>query len=516
MLQTNQDNVPVASQPDVLAEIEHLLESVVGRRTNQGLILAYLYQVYARGEESAKEHSIAIDALGRGPNFDPKREAIVRVEVHKLRRALKAYYSNSGQGRGVQIGLGLGKYSLVVERTGPAVVTEAEEERRELTVIEEAVVEPAAARGWRNRIGWVVLGAMLAVALLIGIRIWQPEEAKPVGAAVTAGGAGAGGGVRILAGLPGRRYVDAAGQEWDGDRYFTGGHGASNQSPRIHNTPDQAIYKGQREGDFTYEIPLPAGDYEVRAHFAETHYGKDNLGGGGESSRRFQVYINNELVLPALDVLLDAGGPNLALVKIFPGRRPEADGKLRIRFESLNNDKAFVNALEIVNGTRERMLPLRIAVGAPQVAVDGKGRLWLPDRYVVGGRTVERVKPVAGENAELYRFERFGRFEYSLPAVPGHQFQLKLWMAEQYFGVYTSAGSRPPRVFDLFCNGTALLRDFSILDAAGGPAKGVEKTFAHLTPDAQGNIRLLFTPRANYVALNAIELTDEGPVGRFR
>jgi hypothetical protein len=155
-------------------------------------------------------------------------------------------------------------------------------------------------------------------------------------------------------------------------------------------------------------------------------------------------------------------------------------------------------------------------VGAPQVAVDAKGRFWMPDRYVVGGRTVERVKPVAAEMAEVFRFERFGRFEYVLPAVPGHLFQLKLWMAEQYFGVYTEAGTRPPRVFDLFCNGTALLRDFSILDAAGGPSKAVEMTFAHLAPDAQGNIRLLFSPSRNYVALNAIELTDEGSAGRIR
>ena len=78
-------------------------------------------------------------------------------------------------------------------------------------------------------------------------------------------------GVRILAGTPGRRYVDSAGQEWTGDSYFTGGHAVMNTSVRIQNTPDQTLYKGQREGDFSYDIPLPPGDYEVRAHFAETH-----------------------------------------------------------------------------------------------------------------------------------------------------------------------------------------------------------------------------------------------------
>ncbi len=83
----------VNPQTEFSAELDHLLETVLGRKTNQGLILGYLGQLYLRGEESAKELAIAVDALGRGPDFDPKREAIVRVEIHKLRRTLKAYYA---------------------------------------------------------------------------------------------------------------------------------------------------------------------------------------------------------------------------------------------------------------------------------------------------------------------------------------------------------------------------------------------------------------------------------------
>jgi len=499
------------------AEIEHILDTVLDRKTNQGLIFAYLGGLYLRGEDAAKEHTIAVEALGRGTDFDPKREAIVRVEVHKLRRSLKNYYTGPGQDRPVHIELRPGKYALAVESAAADVVPEPE---LALAKIEPAIIvasiTPPTPSLWKRPLLWLLVAILGAGATYLMLRERTTPEAltrsaEPVLAA------GVKNAVRILAGgAPDRRYVDTMGQEWLGDRYFTGGHGNLHNSVWIQNTPDQGLYKGHREGDFTYEIPLAPGNYEARIHFAETTYGKDALNGGGEASRLFQVLINGKVAVSPLDVILSAGGSNLATVKVFHGLQPEPDGKLRIRFESNSNDKAFVNAIEIVPGLKDRMLPLRIAAGASQASVDIKGRVWQPDRYAVGGRPVERLKPVQSDFPELFRFERFGRFEYTLPAIPGHQFQVNLWMAEQYFGVHTPAGDKPRRVFDLFHNGTALLRDFSILDAAGGPAKAAQRTFSHLRPDAQGNIRLLFQPSANYAALNAIELIDEGPTGRFR
>lgn len=495
----------VNAQSSVASEVDHLLENVIGRRTNQALILAYLAQLHARGEESAKEHTIAVDALGRGADFDPKREAIVRVEVHKLRRTLKTYYTGPGQDRPIHIALVPGKYAIEVENA-----TQVQPEPITLApvVLPELPAPPSPQPRYHL---WAL--AFLAVAILgfLAYRTSQPDSTanpqQPVVAATPSNT------IRILAGGPSRRYVDSLGQEWLGDRFFTGGRAASNSSAWIRNTPDQGLFKSYREGDFQYEIPLTPGDYEVRIHFAETSYGHDNLNGGGEASRLFQVHINDATVLSPMDVILHAGGANLATVKVFPSQHPGPDGKLRIRFESNSNDKAMVNAIEILPGLKDRMLPLRLAAGATSIAVDPKGQTWLPDRYALGGRATERPKPVQAEVPELFRFERFGRFEYVLPAVPGHQFQLKLWMAEQYFGVHTPAGNSPRRVFDIFHNGTALARDFSILDAAGGPAKAVQKSFTHLTPDAQGNIRVLFTPSLNYAALNALELIDEG---RFR
>ena len=54
-----------------------------------------------------------------------------------------------------------------------------------------------------------------------------------------------------------------------------------------------------------------------------------------------------------------------------------------------------------------------------------------------------------------------------------------------------------------------------LADIAGGPVKAAHKSFSHLLPDAQGNIRVLFAPTENYAAINALELIDEGPTTRL-
>jgi hypothetical protein len=495
----------VNREVNLRAEVEHLRNTLLEGRTNQALILVYLADCFLRGVESVKEYAIAVDALGRPEDFDPKKDAIVRVEIHKLRRTLSDYYAGPGRDRATQLALAAGKYALELReppapREGPAPSTES---------TPDGAIRPRA----RMR-----LGAALAAAALLGALAFfsfrgfddrttlapPPVSTPPP---VTGGST-----VRILCGAPDARVVDSSGFIWEGDRFFTGGRASPYPAARVHNTPDQILYKAQREGDFSYAIPLPPGDYEVRLHFAELFHGKDNPRGGGESSRLFNVFLNDQLVLEALDVILHAGGPNLALTKTFPGQRPAADGFLHLRFVTLRSDLPFINAIEILPGSGDRMLPLRIAAGSPSAVTDSQGRTWLSDRYVTGGRPQERTSPVESDSPQLFRFERFGRFEYCLPAVPDHLFTVRVWMAEQFFDPAAAPGVRATgrRHFDLLLNGQILLRDFSVIDAARGPMKAVERVFPKRAPDAQGNVRLLFQPRTNYPVVNALELVDEG------
>ena len=57
-----------------------------------------------------KGYTIGVEALGRGANFDPQTDPIVRVEALRLRRALARYYSGAGASDSVVIELPRGHY----------------------------------------------------------------------------------------------------------------------------------------------------------------------------------------------------------------------------------------------------------------------------------------------------------------------------------------------------------------------------------------------------------------------
>lgn len=49
---------------------------------------------YFEGAHKVKEYDIAVEALGRRAEFDPKSDSIVRVEAHRLRNRPKEYYEH--------------------------------------------------------------------------------------------------------------------------------------------------------------------------------------------------------------------------------------------------------------------------------------------------------------------------------------------------------------------------------------------------------------------------------------
>src|SRR5262252_4567224 len=75
-------------------------------------ILAYICERYFEGTASGlKEYSIAVDALGRAPGFDPQADAIVRVDLHLLRKRLESYYAEEGRTHEMRIVLPIGQYT---------------------------------------------------------------------------------------------------------------------------------------------------------------------------------------------------------------------------------------------------------------------------------------------------------------------------------------------------------------------------------------------------------------------
>eukprot|EP01031_Cornospumella_fuschlensis_P020286 gene20286-24871_t len=60
--------------------------------------------------EEIKGYTIALEALGRPPSFDPQSDPIVRVEATRLRRALERYYSGAGAQENLEIQIPKGSY----------------------------------------------------------------------------------------------------------------------------------------------------------------------------------------------------------------------------------------------------------------------------------------------------------------------------------------------------------------------------------------------------------------------
>jgi pimeloyl-ACP methyl ester carboxylesterase len=79
-------------------------------------LLEYLVAAELRGaSRSANQRRIAIDVFGRDEEFDPTCDAIVRVEVGRLRNKLREYYATEGADDDVLIDVPRGRYVVEID-----------------------------------------------------------------------------------------------------------------------------------------------------------------------------------------------------------------------------------------------------------------------------------------------------------------------------------------------------------------------------------------------------------------
>ena len=146
----------------------------------------------------------------------------------------------------------------------------------------------------------------------------------------------------------GDAYTAADGTEFqadtnfDGGSTFTTGDAGTPSSPDIANTDDDELYYTERYGDFSYDVPVEDGSYEVTLHFAELYQGVAN--DGGEGDRLFNASIEGQQVLESYDIYAEAGGPHAAVSETFTTE--VTDGELNLAF-SMVADNAKVSAIEV-------------------------------------------------------------------------------------------------------------------------------------------------------------------------
>ena len=508
-------------------ELERVLASgIFDRAPSLAQVLAYVCEKYFEGTgQELKEYNIAIDALGRSTDFDQKKDAIVRVQMLRLRDRLADYYAKDGASHSIIIEIPQGHYvPRFISRAQPlppeAPVTPSTAAGPEIAGQEisnsPATVPPASERASvppasRNLGLWLVVAGCLGLLGVFALpNIRRSAAEAPAGSprvnpppVMTPADS-----VRISAGMEKGSYTDGFGNVWEADRYFEGGAVITIQDRPIRGTREPKLYQNRRQGIFSYHIPLKPGVYELRLHFAETHFGENNLAGfGGEGSRAFRININGKTALTRLDVIGEAGS-SAAHVRAFKDISPAEDGKLHLEFTPLAS-VPFLNAIEITPGTPGGFRPIRIVM-QDRAYTDPQGRVWSPDRYAIGGQIAKRPPLEGAPDPNLYAGERFGNLEYLIPVPPG-RYSVTFFMAERWVGPGMPGGGvgEGRRVFDILANGVLLLRDLDVYKRAGGPDRPLVQTFHGLEPNHQGYLNISLVPFKNFPMLSALEIVNE-------
>jgi hypothetical protein len=493
------------------------------------------------------EYNIATEVFGRSKtSFDASRDSIARVEAYRLRRKLKEYYETEGKEHEIQIALPLGSYvpvfihrlsspqtlSELVPRTDSDVVenalspvvadkvaadtVSADKDDPQVEVSSEAVMaeilppEPLAPRN-RSLLYGFAGTVIFTLVILSGFLLFRVHKAKKEGAYVPASNAKqtaplsgvpyAQIPLRILAGYSGEPQIDSAGNVWQSDKYFLLGGTWDRRDNAVARTSDPMLFKHWRDGDFSYNIPLQPGVYELHLYFVSTE---------PESSGPFtsSVRMNGQLILSSFDASVDAPGPNIADERIFRDVAPASDGLLHLVF-SAERGSAKLTAIEILPGILHRQLPIRL-VTQPRSFIDHNGQFWHPDDDFLGGYTSTTSTQIAGtSDPDIFTMERYGNFSYAIPVDTRDRYTLILHFAEFYYGTGASGnGGDGSRLFRVLCNGTTLLDNFDIYKEAGS-LHSLTKTFYHLKPSAQGKLNITFEPIANNATVSGIEVLDE-------
>jgi hypothetical protein len=124
---------------------------LLGRSGQLSRLFDYLVECSVQGK-SPKEIDIAVEALGRGAEFDVTQDAVVRVYVHKLRRRLEEFYGGPGSEESERIVIARGEYRLSLEPNEAAIAK---------PLVAAPVEHPTSIKKW-------LIGA-LAVSLIVNM-----------------------------------------------------------------------------------------------------------------------------------------------------------------------------------------------------------------------------------------------------------------------------------------------------------------------------------------------------------
>lgn len=183
---------PVANRLEILAELERVLGSRFLRDSQQlsGLLRHVVEETLEGRQDGLKEYSLGRQVFHRPEDYDPREDAIVRVQASLLRKRLAAYYQEHGEMAPVVIELPRGGY---VPRFRPRVAQTAPAEAGSTaaTANGEAAeggpssraaappVLPQRSRWWMFGAGAAVGFAAAAILAAAAAGVWPGGSGRP-------------------------------------------------------------------------------------------------------------------------------------------------------------------------------------------------------------------------------------------------------------------------------------------------------------------------------------------------
>ncbi len=145
----------------------------------QKLLEFLVESVLAEHQDRLKETVIGIEVFDRSPDYDPKTDPVVRVEMRRLRSKLSEYYLREGQSDEVLIWLEKGSYVPSLVQRADSTASSTRPEREEIRTTPEMAfsttderilgeVSPEIPR--RNRLIWILsASAALLIAAVLAL-----------------------------------------------------------------------------------------------------------------------------------------------------------------------------------------------------------------------------------------------------------------------------------------------------------------------------------------------------------
>ncbi|MEO4040862.1 hypothetical protein AAFN47_04545 [Hoeflea sp. CAU 1731] len=168
---------------DVRLELQRVLESSDFRATpRRREMLRYLVEEALAGRaRTLKGYTIGVAVFGRGDDFDPQADPVVRLEARRLRRDLDSYYVSAGRDNPLRISIPKGHYipeiscnSRTLSGVHESVSQEETEQRPDTSSNERSLDQTKERKIAGSHIRWISGSAAIAVLLAaIASWLWQ-------------------------------------------------------------------------------------------------------------------------------------------------------------------------------------------------------------------------------------------------------------------------------------------------------------------------------------------------------